>query len=173
LAAGIVGGALAVATAPLWAPGYYGYNSYYPTYAYGPGFAYAPSYGYGYSPGYSYGSAWARLAQPVLGLFRLVLQRASAPAGVGPPIGTRHRARPVERLPAVGAHVCRGSSAAPPGIAVVCSCRERIFVPAVPRQVPAVRATGHGAGTKDNRRLAVERANRARHRLPPHARSRR
>jgi hypothetical protein len=42
LAAGIVGGALAVATAPLWAPGYYGYSSYYPTYP-----------GYGYSPGYS------------------------------------------------------------------------------------------------------------------------
>jgi hypothetical protein len=52
LAAGIVGGALAVATAPLWAPGYYGYNSYYP------GFAYAPSYGYGYSPGYSYGPGY-------------------------------------------------------------------------------------------------------------------
>jgi hypothetical protein len=58
LAAGIVGGALAVATAPLWAPGYYGYNSYYPTYAYGPGYAYAPNYGYGYSPGYSYGSGY-------------------------------------------------------------------------------------------------------------------
>jgi hypothetical protein len=53
LAAGIVGGALAVATAPLWAPGYYGYNSYYPAYAYGPGYAYAPDYGY--SPGYGYG----------------------------------------------------------------------------------------------------------------------
>jgi hypothetical protein len=52
LAAGIVGSALAVATAPLWAPSYYGYNSYYPAYAYGPGYAYAPDYGY--SPGYGY-----------------------------------------------------------------------------------------------------------------------
>src|SRR6266436_1759391 len=54
LAAGIVGGAVALATSPLWAPGYYGYNSYYPTYAYGPGFAYAPGYGYDYAPGYGY-----------------------------------------------------------------------------------------------------------------------
>jgi hypothetical protein len=63
LAAGIVGGALAVATAPLWASGYYGYNSYYPTYGYGPSaygqtLAYAPNYGYGYSPGYSYGPGY-------------------------------------------------------------------------------------------------------------------
>jgi hypothetical protein len=68
LAAGIVGGALAVATAPLWGPGYYGYNSYYPTYGYGPSaygpsaygqtLAYAPNYGYGYSPGYSYGPGY-------------------------------------------------------------------------------------------------------------------
>jgi hypothetical protein len=60
LAAGVVGGALAVATAPLWAPGYYGYNSYYPTYAYGSGYPYATDYGYspgyGYGPGYGYAS---------------------------------------------------------------------------------------------------------------------
>jgi hypothetical protein len=53
LAAGVVGGALAVATAPLWASGYYGYNSYYPTYAYGSGYPYVSDYGY--SPGYGYG----------------------------------------------------------------------------------------------------------------------
>jgi hypothetical protein len=55
LAAGVVGGAVAAATSPLWGPGYYGYSDSYPTYAYGPGFAYAPSYGYGY--GYNYGYA--------------------------------------------------------------------------------------------------------------------
>jgi hypothetical protein len=53
LAAGVVGSALAVATAPLWAPGYYGYNSYYPTYAYGSGYPYVSDFGY--SPGYGYG----------------------------------------------------------------------------------------------------------------------
>jgi hypothetical protein len=58
VAAGIVGGAVALATAPLWPPGYYGYNSYYPTYAYGPGVAYIPSYGYDYAPGYSYGPGY-------------------------------------------------------------------------------------------------------------------
>ena len=62
LAAGVVGGALAAATAPLWAPGYY-YNGY-PDYAYAPGYAYDDTYsyapGYAYSPGYAYdqGSAY-------------------------------------------------------------------------------------------------------------------
>jgi hypothetical protein len=44
VAAGIVGGAVAAATSPLWAPGYYGYN---------PGYSYRP-YGYNtydYAPG--------------------------------------------------------------------------------------------------------------------------
>jgi BA14K-like protein len=40
-AAGIVGGAVAAATSPLWAPGYYDYS---------PGYAYGP-YGYNYAPG--------------------------------------------------------------------------------------------------------------------------
>jgi hypothetical protein len=40
VAAGVVGGALAAATSPLWAPGYY---DYYPGYAYGPGYAAAPA----------------------------------------------------------------------------------------------------------------------------------
>jgi hypothetical protein len=77
IAAGIVGGAIAAATSPLWAPGYYPYSGgygYNPGYGYGygygtgynygyaPGYAYGPSisYGYGYSPGYwgnAYGSA--------------------------------------------------------------------------------------------------------------------
>jgi hypothetical protein len=39
IAGGIVGGALAAATSPLWAPGYYGYA---------PGYAYAPGYTYDY-----------------------------------------------------------------------------------------------------------------------------
>jgi hypothetical protein len=39
VAAGVVGGAVAAATSPLWAPGYYDYA---PGYAYGPGYAYAP-----------------------------------------------------------------------------------------------------------------------------------
>ena len=55
LAAGVVGGAVAAATAPLWAPGYYGY---YPDYAYAPDYVYAPGYAYGgaysYEPGYAY-----------------------------------------------------------------------------------------------------------------------
>jgi hypothetical protein len=40
VAAGIVGGAVAAATSPLWAPGYYDYE---------PGYAYQP-YGYDYQP---------------------------------------------------------------------------------------------------------------------------
>ena len=44
IAAGVVGGAVAAATSPLWAPGYYGY---------GPGYYnYAPGY-YDYAPGYT------------------------------------------------------------------------------------------------------------------------
>jgi hypothetical protein len=39
VAAGVVGGAVAAATSPLWAPGYYDEA---PGYAYGPGYAYAP-----------------------------------------------------------------------------------------------------------------------------------
>jgi len=38
VAAGVIGGALAAATSPLWAPGYYDYE---PGYAYGPGYGYA------------------------------------------------------------------------------------------------------------------------------------
>jgi hypothetical protein len=52
LAAGVVGGAVAAATSPLWAPGYYG--NYYPRRAYAPGYAYDDSYAY--EPGYTYGT---------------------------------------------------------------------------------------------------------------------
>jgi hypothetical protein len=38
-AAGVIGGAVAAATSPLWAPGYYDYA---PGYAYGPAYDYAP-----------------------------------------------------------------------------------------------------------------------------------
>jgi hypothetical protein len=52
-AAGVVGGAVAAATSPLWAPGYYGYADSY----YSPGYAYAPEYtyddAYAYEPGYA------------------------------------------------------------------------------------------------------------------------
>ena len=40
VAAGVIGGAFAAATAPYWAPGYYDYD-YAPAYGYGP-YAYAP-----------------------------------------------------------------------------------------------------------------------------------
>jgi len=43
VAAGIVGGAVAAATSPLWAPGYYDYYGG-PGYAYGPAYV-APAYG--------------------------------------------------------------------------------------------------------------------------------
>jgi hypothetical protein len=52
-AAAIVGGAVAAATSPLWAPGYY---DYYPDYGYGPYGYDAYGYGnYGYD-GYGYGN---------------------------------------------------------------------------------------------------------------------
>jgi hypothetical protein len=41
VAAGVVGGAVAAATSPLWAPGYYDYY---------PGYAYEPYYAYGAGP---------------------------------------------------------------------------------------------------------------------------
>jgi hypothetical protein len=40
VAAGVVGGAVAAATSPLWAPGYY---DYYPGYAYAPAYGFAPA----------------------------------------------------------------------------------------------------------------------------------
>jgi BA14K-like protein len=40
VAAGVIGGAVAAATSPLWAPGYY---DYYPGYAPGPYYDYAPA----------------------------------------------------------------------------------------------------------------------------------
>jgi len=64
LAAGVVGGAVAAATSPLWAPGYYGYN-YYPGRAYAPGYvyddayAYEPGYTYQTTPGYTYAPRYA------------------------------------------------------------------------------------------------------------------
>jgi hypothetical protein len=57
VAAGIVGGAFAAATSPLWAPGYYG-NS--------PGYAYGNSGYYDYSPGYAYGPSNGYVAAPVM-----------------------------------------------------------------------------------------------------------
>jgi hypothetical protein len=58
-AAGIVGGAVAAATSPLWAEGYYSYG--YPTYGYGYGpgyYGYGSSYAYGYAPTYGYGPGY-------------------------------------------------------------------------------------------------------------------
>jgi hypothetical protein len=57
IAAGIVGGAFAAATSPLWAPGYYG-NS--------PGYAYGNSGYYDYSPGYAYGPNYGYAAAPTV-----------------------------------------------------------------------------------------------------------
>jgi hypothetical protein len=56
-AIGIAGGAVAAATSPLWAPGYYGY----PGYASGYGYGYAP-----YSGLYDYATAPAVAAGPVV-----------------------------------------------------------------------------------------------------------
>jgi hypothetical protein len=52
----VVGGAVAAATSPLWAPGYYGYygNNYAPGYAYDGSYAYEPGYTYGTRRGYTY-----------------------------------------------------------------------------------------------------------------------
>src|SRR5579863_10497569 len=50
VAAGVIGGAVAAATSPLWAPGYYGYYDYDPGYAYAPSYGYAPAYGYASAP---------------------------------------------------------------------------------------------------------------------------
>lgn len=58
-AADVIGGTVAAATAPLWAPGLY---DYYPGYAYGPAYA-APGY-YDYVPGYTYAPAPAYAAPP-------------------------------------------------------------------------------------------------------------
>jgi hypothetical protein len=60
---GVVGGALATATSPFWATGYYGYyDGYYPGDVYLPGYIYAPNYahtpGYIYAPLYGYHGAY-------------------------------------------------------------------------------------------------------------------
>ena len=44
VAAGVIGGAVAAATSPFWAPDYYGY------YDYNPGYTYAPADGYATAP---------------------------------------------------------------------------------------------------------------------------
>lgn len=65
-AAGVVGGALAAATAPFWGVGYYDYyGGYYPGYAYAPGYV-MPGYSYVAPYGYyafdgdygAYGGPW-------------------------------------------------------------------------------------------------------------------
>ena len=59
-AAGVVGGAVAAATSPLWAPSFYGdRGSYYPGYAYDDRYAYEPGYTYGAAPGYTYTPGYA------------------------------------------------------------------------------------------------------------------
>jgi BA14K-like protein len=50
VAGGIVGGVVAAATAPLWAPGYYGYNTGSYGYNNGPGYGYGSDYANGYGP---------------------------------------------------------------------------------------------------------------------------
>jgi hypothetical protein len=63
LVPGVIGGALATATLPFWATGYYGYyDGYYPGYVYPPRYTYAPNYahtpGYIYAPLYGYYGAY-------------------------------------------------------------------------------------------------------------------
>jgi hypothetical protein len=79
-AAGIVGGTIAAATSPVWAPGYYDYyqgGDYYPGYSYGPygynggGYGYSGGYGNGYNGGYGYDNNYAFAPPP----------GASAPGG--------------------------------------------------------------------------------------------
>jgi hypothetical protein len=67
IAAGVVGGAVAAATSPLWAPGYYGYPGYYGGYG-GGYYDYAPGYAgyYDYSPGYAYEAAPAVAQGPAV-----------------------------------------------------------------------------------------------------------
>ena len=57
IAAGVVGGAVAAATSPLWAPGYYDYA---------PGYAYAPDYSYGYGPNYDAYQAYSYETEPAV-----------------------------------------------------------------------------------------------------------
>jgi hypothetical protein len=62
----------------------------------------------------------------------------SAPAGVGPPIGTQHRARHRERPHAVGAHVAEGRGSSRPGQALAL----RLLLPVRPRIRPDDAAPG-------------------------------
>jgi len=65
VAAGIIGSAVAAATSPLWAPGYY---DYYPA----PGYVYAPGYTYNYvAPGGDVGwcEAHFRSYNPATGMY--------------------------------------------------------------------------------------------------------
>lgn len=57
IAAGVVGGAVAAATSPLWAPGYYDYA---------PGYAYAPDYSYGYGPNYGGYQTYSYETEPAI-----------------------------------------------------------------------------------------------------------
>src|SRR5262249_14816662 len=61
VAAGVVGGALAMATLPSLATDY-SYDRYYPGFAYAPGYTYAPNYAYApghiYAPLYGYYGAY-------------------------------------------------------------------------------------------------------------------
>ncbi len=67
LAAGVIGGAVAAATSPFWAPGYYddGGYAYEPGYAYGPAYAYEPGAG----GGVAYCEAHFRSYNPATGTY--------------------------------------------------------------------------------------------------------
>ena len=66
VAAGVIGGALAAATSPLWAPGYYDYD---PGYAYGPGYAVAPAPVLGGGGGVAYCESRFRSYNPATGMY--------------------------------------------------------------------------------------------------------
>ena len=68
VAAGVIGGAVAAATSPLWAPGYY---DYYPGYAYGPsyGYAVAPAAVVGGGDSVAYCESQFRSYNPATGMY--------------------------------------------------------------------------------------------------------
>ncbi|MGB7254007.1 MAG: BA14K family protein, partial [Xanthobacteraceae bacterium] len=66
VAAGVIGDALAAATSPLWAPGYYDYD---PGYAYGPGYAVAPAPMLGGGGGVAYCESRFRSYNPATGMY--------------------------------------------------------------------------------------------------------
>ena len=79
VAAGVIGGAVAAATSPLWAPGYYDYD---PGYAYGPAYAVAPAPVIGGGGGVAYCESRFRSYNPATGMY-LGYDGAVPPLSIG------------------------------------------------------------------------------------------